>query len=129
MTRTLQHGVVLDAGAFIALQRGKRVMVELTRLFKTQHTPLITSAGVVAQVWRSYSRRQVPMIFLLRSTDIVSLDYGTARLLGNMLGTSGGSDVVDAHIVLLARRQGWPVLSSDRKDLLRIDPGLHVEQI
>ena len=122
-------GVVLDAGAFIALERRDGTMVRLARRFADAGTPLVTSAGVVAQVWRAGGQRQVPIAFLLRHTTVVDLTDAVARVLGLMLGTSGRSDAVDAHIVLLARQRGWAVLSSDTKDLLAIDPGLVIERI
>jgi hypothetical protein len=123
------RGVVLDAGAFIALERRNRSMVRLTQLFADARTPLVTSAGVVAQVWRGGSQRQVPLAFLLRRTTVVDITHAVARALGRMLGTSGTSDPVDAHIVLLARERDWPVLTSDARDLLAIDPTLQLERV
>lgn len=122
-------GVVLDAGAFIALERRNRVMVSLARLLLAEETPLVTSAGVVAQVWRTGSDRQVPVAFLLRRTQVVDLTDAVARVLGRMLGMSGTSDTIDAHIVFLARQRGWPVISSDANDLRAIDPTVNVERI
>ena len=126
---TPDGGVVLDAGAFIALERRDRTMVELARRFATASTPLVTSAGVVAQVWRGGTGRQVPIAFLLRRTTVVDLTHPIARLVGRVLGARGRSDVVDGHVALLARERGWPVLSSDPDDLLAIDPALEVERI
>jgi hypothetical protein len=122
-------GVVLDAGAFIALERRDRTVVALVELLIKANIPLVTSAGVVAQVWRGGSRHQVPVAFLLRRTQVFALDYAVARTLGRMLGQTGTSDPVDAHVVLLARERTWPVLSSDAVDLLAIDPTLIVERI
>jgi predicted nucleic acid-binding protein len=121
--------VVLDAGAFIALERRNPTMTRLTQLFSDAKTPLVTSAGVVAQVWRGGSGHQVPVAFLLRKSLVVDLTDGQARLLGRMLGAARRSDPIDAHIVLLARERGWPVLTSDPDDLLAIDPTLAVERI
>jgi len=123
------RGVVLDAGAFIALERRDRTMARLTQLFSEAKTPLVTSAGVVAQVWRGGSGHQVPVAFLLRKALVVDLTDGQARLLGRMLGAAKRSDPIDAHIVLLARERGWPVLTSDPDDLLAIDPTLAFERI
>jgi hypothetical protein len=123
------RGVVLDVGAFIALERRNRSMVRLTQLFADAQTPLVTSAGVVAQVWRGGGQRQVPLAFLLRRTTVVDITHAVARALGRILGTSGASDPVDAHIVLLARERGWPVLTSDARDLLAIDPTLQLERV
>jgi hypothetical protein len=46
-----------------------------------------------------------------------------------MLGQTRTTDPIDAHVVLLARERGWPVLTSDARDLLAIDPTLVVERI
>ena len=123
------RGVVLDAGAFIALERRNPAMARLTQLFSDAKTPLVTSAGVVAQVWRGGSGHQVPVAFLLRKSLVIDLTDQQARLLGRMLGAARRSDPIDAHIVLLARERGWPVLTSDPGDLLAIDPTLVVERI
>lgn len=120
---------MLDSGAFIALERRNKPMVELARLFDEARTPLATSAGVVAQVWRSGADRQVPLAFLLRRTVVVDLTHAVARLLGRMLGATGQSDVVDAHVALLARERGWPVLTSDEADFQAIDPTLPVHRV
>ena len=103
-------------------------MVRLAKRFADAGTPLVTSAGVVAQVWRG-GQRQVPIAFLLQRTTVVDLTYAVARVLGLMLGTSRRSDPVDAHIVLLARERRWPVISSDTQDLLALDPTLVIERI
>lgn len=126
---TAAAGVVLDAGAFIAAQRGKRIMVHLVRRFAEEKTPLVTSAGVVAQVWRSGAGGQVPIAFLLRRTLVLPLTHAVAKVLGRMLGATATRDPIDAHVVLIARERAWPVVSSDPHDLLAIDPGLAVERV
>ena len=122
-------GVVLDAGAFIAVERRNRLMVALVRRFVASKTPLVTSAGVVAQVWRGGTGRQVPAAYLLKHTVVVDLTRSVARVLGRMLGQSGTHDAVDAHVVFLARERNWAVLTSDPDDLRAIDPTLKVERI
>jgi predicted nucleic acid-binding protein len=122
-------GVVLDSGAFIALERRDRVMAHLARRLIEARTPLVTSAGVVAQVWRGGDRAQAPVAFLLKHTTVVDLSHAVARVLGRMLGATRTKDPVDAHVVLLARERGWPVISSDRDDLRAIDPSLAIEAV
>jgi hypothetical protein len=122
-------GVVLDAGAFIALERRDGTMVRLAHVFAQSKTPLVTSAGVVAEVWRGGGHRQVPVAFLLRRTVVVDLTHAVARLLGRMLGSAGRSDPVDAHVALLARQRAWPILTADPSDLLAIDPTLTIERV
>lgn len=128
-TAAAKVGVVLDAGAFIALERRNATMVALVRRFVTAATPLVTSAGVVAQVWRDGGQRQVPIAYLLRRVQVVALDSAVARLLGRVLSVSGTSDPIDAHLVLLARQRGWPVLTSDIADLRAIDRTLDLHKI
>jgi hypothetical protein len=122
-------GVVLDAGAFIALERRDRAMVRLAQRFAESHTSLVTSAGVVAQVWRGGGPRQIPVAFLLRRTTVVDLTHSVARVLGRMLGAARRADPIDAHVVWLARERAWPVLTSDPNDLLAIDPHVVLERI
>ena len=126
---TSGRGVVLDAGVFIALERRDRVVTHLVARFADERTPLATSAGVVAQVWRSGGHAQVPVAFLLRRTTVVDLTHSAAKVLGRMLGATKTRDPIDAHIVLLARERGWPVITSDPEDLSAIDPGLTIQAI
>jgi hypothetical protein len=81
-----------------------------------------------AQVWREGST-QSPVRHVLRHTEVVDLSRDVARLLGKMLGATRTSDPIAAHVVHLARERGFPVLSSDPDDLLRVDPTLRVERI
>ena len=104
-------------------------MVHLARRFAEAETSLVTSAGVVAQIWRGGARAQVPVTFLLRRTEVVDLTNSVARTLGRILALTRTTDPIDAHVVLLARERGWPVLSSDCDDLLAIDPDLSVQAI
>ena len=116
--------MVLDSGAFIALEKGDPVMAHLVERFRREATPLITSAGVLAEIWRGGHDSQIPIVFLLRHTRVIDLTQAIARVLGLMLGTARTRDPIDAHVVLLARERGWPVLSSDPADLRAIDPTL-----
>lgn len=119
---------MLDAAAFIALEKRNAVVVHLVDRFADEQIPLVTSAGVVAQVWRGGSGAQVAVTFLLRRTQVIDLTYAVARVIGRMLGATGATDPVDAHVVLIARERGWPVLSSDADDLHAIDPHLEVQR-
>jgi len=122
----IRRGVVLDAGAFIALENRSEVMTRFVERAHLHGTLLVTSAGVVAEVWRGGRGKQTPISFLLRRTTVVSLDTQTAKALGLVLGITGTRDPIDAHVVLLARERGWPVLTSDPKDLTAIDPRVEV---
>ncbi len=120
---------MLDAGAFIALEKRDPVMVALAMRATEESVPLVTSAGVVAQVWRANPRGAIPIGFLLKHTTVVDLTSSVARILGRMLGRARRSDVVDAHVAFLARERNWTILSSDPDDLLTLDSSLVIERI
>lgn len=124
-----RSGVVLDAGAFIAVERSAPVMSRFIAYADRHDTPMVTSAGVIAQVWRGGRDKQVPLAFVVGRTHVVELDHPTARLLGLVLGLTGTRDPIDAHVVLLARERGWPILTSDPEDLRKIDPTVELEVI
>jgi hypothetical protein len=56
------------------------------------------------------------------TTHLVPLDGLDATSVGMLLAATGTSDVVDAHVVVCARKQGQPILTSDVADLRRLDP-------
>lgn len=55
------------------------------------------------------------------ATDVVALDRVDATGVGRLLAAAGTADVVDAHVVLCARRAGQAVATSDPDDLHRLD--------
>jgi hypothetical protein len=114
---------VLDAGAFIAFERNDRRVRALVELAVAHRGALHATAGVVAQVWRD-GRRQARLARLLGSgvVEVHSLDLAEAQATGVLCGQSGHEDIVDASIVLLARREGAVVVTSDPDDLRRVDP-------
>jgi hypothetical protein len=77
--------LVLDAGAFVAVERGSRDVVALIKHERLPGRPPITSGGVVAQVWRGGSGRQAPVARLLAGTDVAPIDDGLGRRAGMLL--------------------------------------------
>ncbi len=120
-------GVTLDAGALIALERNdRRVLVLLARTRETGADVMIP-ATALAQVVRAPAR-QVRLARLVRqpTTDVVPLGRVDATNVGWLLGASGTSDIVDAHVVICARRSGQQVVTSDPDDLRVLDPNLRL---
>ena len=128
MSKAAVAGVVLDAGAFIAVERRSFAAAHRLKLLLARGAPLVTSAGVVAQVWRG-GASQAPIAFLLRRSQVVDLTGDTARLLGRMLAATGQSDPIDAHVVHLARERDWTVLTSDPDDLRALDATIRLELV
>ncbi|MHB8620809.1 MAG: PIN domain-containing protein [Chloroflexota bacterium] len=121
------RAVVLDAGALIALERrdirALALAAELVANRLVAHVP----AGVVAQVWRG-SPRQHALIRLLRTEvlRVESLSAEVALRIGLLLASTGTSDVIDAHVALLARAFKAVVVTSDPDDLRRLDATLEL---
>ncbi|MBV9946090.1 MAG: hypothetical protein JOZ69_04490 [Myxococcales bacterium] len=130
MGKARSQAVVLDAGALIAFERGNARIRALVREAIRAGVRVVVPAGVLAQVWRG-DARQVPLRALVRGpTSVVpALDQVLAEAAGVLCGRAGTADVVDASVVLVARREGASVLSSDVDDLHRLDPQLRVERV
>lgn len=119
--------MVLDAGALIAVERGDRNTAAVIEVARREHRAVIVPAGVVGQAWRG-GGRQVRLARVLNARDVLVeplTDVG-ARAAGVLCGTAGTTDVIDASVVLTARRHGATVISSDRSDLEALDPTLPI---
>ncbi len=114
---------MLDSGALIAFEKNDRKVRTLVELALAHGAPLWTAGGVVAQVWRDGSR-QVRLARLLGSglVQVQPLDRDEAQATGVLCGEAGTRDVVDASVVLLARRHAAIIVTSDADDLRRLDP-------
>jgi hypothetical protein len=119
--------LVLDAGALIAVERGDRATAALIEVGRQDGRGIVVPAGVIAQTWRK-GPRQVRVARLLNANEVSvePLTDAAARATGILCGAAETSDVVDASVVIVARRYKATVLSSDRADLLRLDPTLPV---
>jgi len=123
-------GVTLDAGALIALERDdRRVLVLLARARETGARVTIP-ATALAQVVRAPAR-QGRLARLVRQpiTDVVPLGRVDATSVGLLLAASGTTDIVDAHVVICARRAAQQVATSDPGDLRVLDPNLRVVHV
>lgn len=91
--------LVLDAGAFVAVERGDRDTVALIKRERLAGRAPLTSGGVVAQIWRGGRGRQVPVARLLAGTEVVAIDDDLGRRAGMLLARSGQSDAIDASVI------------------------------
>jgi hypothetical protein len=108
--------LVLDAAAFLAVERGDRAVVALLKREQQSGRVPATHGGVVGQIWRGGGGRQAPMARLLNAVDVAPLDDRLGRQAGILLGRSRQRDVIDAAVVLLAR-DGDMILTADAGDL------------
>jgi predicted nucleic acid-binding protein len=106
---------VYDAGVFVAAERNDRdVWADHRARLELGLIPR-TTAPVVAQVSRS--PRQVQLRRMLRGCDIVGFAPDDSHDVGALVGKASTSDVVDAHLAIVASRRQATVLTSDVEDL------------
>ena len=115
---------VLDAGALIAIDKKDRRVGAMLRVLQRDGVAVRTSAGALAQVWRS-GRRQANLARVLPGFDTVALDEAAAKKVGDLLGSSSTSDLVDAHVALLVE-PGSQVLTSHGPDIKAL---LHAHRV
>jgi hypothetical protein len=118
---------VLDAGAFVAVEKRDRSVAAMLRVLQQRRVPLQTSSAVVAQVWRD-GRKQAALARLLGGVDVRALAPDEDRRTGELLALTRTRDVIDAHLALLAE-DGDIVLTSDRADIERLLEARRVDAV
>ena len=82
-------------------------------------------ASALAQAIRKPAK-QARLSRLIRQidTDLIGLDGPDATTVGLLLARTGTADVVDAHVVVCARRAKQAIVTSDPDGLRRIAPDM-----
>lgn len=120
-------GITFDAGGLIALDRNDRRVLALVARAKERGMRITIPATALAQAIRNPSK-QARLSRLIRQveTDLLPLDGPDATTVGLLLARTGTTDVVDAHVVVCARRAKQAVVTSDANDLRRIAPDVQL---
>jgi predicted nucleic acid-binding protein len=122
--------IVLDTGALIALERGDAKMRALAEEIHQAKIPAVTSACVIAQAWRPGSRNHaVARLLKSKGIEVIPLDANEGYKVGALLERSRTTDIVDAHVAVIARPRNAIAVTSDPKDISRLDPILRVVPI
>jgi hypothetical protein len=109
---------VLDAGALVAVDRRDRTIGAQLRVLHQLGTPLRASSAVVGQVWRD-GRKQANLARVLAGVGIEPLNKDDGRRIGELLAQAGSSDIVDAHVALMAAPADL-ILTSDPGDIRKL---------
>ena len=122
--------MILDAGAFIAIERGDRDLLALVKRERLAGRSPVTHGGVVAQIWRGGTGRQAPVARLLGGVEVKPLGDALGRQAGNLLALSARSDPIDSALICLVR-DGDEVFTSDPSDLADLArvAGVHVDLV
>jgi predicted nucleic acid-binding protein len=111
--------LIIDAGPLIV--DGEKLNSRLWALIKRateRGDELHTTHPVLAQVWRNPTR-QANLARAVRHFDVHSLDESVA--IGRRLTETKTSDVVDAHLVVVAESLGTFILTTDPGDMSRLN--------
>ena len=111
-------GIVLDAGALIALERNDRSVWAALKLAVAQGSEVIVPSTALAQVWRG-TGAQAQLAKALQFCIIATFDP-VARNVGELCGRSRTNDICDAHVALIASRHGEFLYTSDVPDMRRL---------
>ena len=120
--------LVLDAGAFVAVERGDRLIHEALKAELVAGRTPVTHGGVIGQVWRGGAGKQARLAKLLPAVEVAPLDDELGRRAGMLLKQARTGDVIDAAVVLLAEDSDI-IVTSDPDDLepLARAAGVHVD--
>jgi len=113
--------VILDAGFLISVDRSEQTAHAFLAAASRSENTLHTTHPVVGQVWRN-GPRQARLAAFLKTITIHPLDDG--RPIGQLLGQTRTTDVVDAHLVITAVRLGDDILTGDPDDLMTLSTAL-----
>jgi len=96
--------LVLDAGAFVAVERGDRDVVALVKRERLSGRTPVTNGGVVGQVWRGGRGKQVPLARLLAGVEVAPID----DLLGRRAAPERCWRAAAARTRSTRRLSAWP---------------------
>lgn len=108
--------LVLDAGAFVAVDRGDRAMMARLRIAQRAGLELRSTGVVITQVWRDPAGRQANLARLLKPVDVKAVDDHLGRAAGVLLGQTGAKDAVHASVVAVSAT-GDRILTGDADDI------------
>lgn len=120
-------GITFDAGGLIALDRKDRRVLALIARAKQLGMHITIPATALALAIRNPAR-QALLCRLIRQagTHLIALDGPDATAVGLLLAQTATADIVDAHVVVCARRAAQAVVTTDPGDLGQIAPELQL---
>ena len=119
-------GIVLDAGALIALERNDRAMWTALKHAAFRSEDVVVPSTVLAQVWRARPT-QAMLARALAYCRIAAFD-ALARAVGELCARSRTNDICDAHVALVAVSDADALYTSDVGDMRRLVGALRRRQ-
>lgn len=121
---------VLDAGALVAVERRNQKIAALIQIASRHRIEMILPSAVLAQVWRDGARQSLLSKTLHNPIMAEApLNHSDAKRVGELLRASGTTDVIDAHVAVLAGQLRAPVITSDPDDISKLNPNLELIRV
>lgn len=118
-------GFTFDAGGLIALDRKDRRVLVLVARAKELGGRFTIPATALAQAIRNPARQTLLSRFIRQAnSELAALDGADATAVGLLLARTATADIVDAHVVVCAKRSTQLVVTSDPNDLRQLAPEL-----
>jgi hypothetical protein len=119
-------GLTLDTGALLALDHPAKAVAMQARLEAARRRggTICIPAEAVAQAWRSSRQARLGRLLKSPDIDIAVMTLNVARSIGLICAEANHDDVVDVHVVLCARQRHHAIVTSDPRDIARIDPAV-----
>lgn len=108
------RGLTFDTGALIALEARRKRITEILAAARTLRTRITVPTVVVAEWWRGQKGR---IARILDAVVVEPLDERVARIAGEALARTQGSNAIDAIVMASAAQRGDIVYTSDVGDL------------
>ncbi|HVZ32524.1 MAG TPA: hypothetical protein VG963_08860 [Polyangiaceae bacterium] len=115
--------LTLDAEGSIALDRGdRRLLVLLARAAALGERITVPTTALAHAIRRPSTQVRLSRLIRQPNTGVAALSALDATAVSILLATSKTSDIVDAHVVICARRLRGSIVTSDPDDRRRLDP-------
>ena len=101
-------------------------MVLLARARETGARVTVPATALAQAVRRPDRQARLARLVRQPTTDVIDLGRVDETNVGRLLAASGTSDIVDAHVVICARRTAQQVVTSDPGDLRLLDPAVRL---
>lgn len=102
------------------------MVVLLARASETSVHVTVPATALAQAIRRPERQARLARLIRQPTTDVIDLDRVDATNVGRLLAASGTADIVDAHVVICARRSQQRVVTTDPEDLRRLDPTLQM---
>lgn len=118
----------------MAIERRDPMMLQIMREALLGKAQIAIPRTVIAQVWRGTGKqanvnRLIGAGAASLSVVIDELTAERAKQIGTVIGATSHPDIVDVHVALVAADHDHAVLTSDDRDIAKVNPDLTIVHV